>query len=108
LRDHIKGQRQHSQTIRFSRFPIAKGDGLRLALKCTERLLKVKMKEVVTSSSALPMLAKYWAAVRANLRLHSFHAEILIASAGISIGPRSYAAIMADFFKNLANREGQG
>jgi hypothetical protein len=71
------------------------------ALKGEDERSGYKLKRVA-------MLAKYWAAVRANLRLHSFHAEILIASAGISIGPRSYAAIMADFFKNLANREGQG
>jgi hypothetical protein len=54
------------------------------------------------------MLAKYWAALRTNLKLHSFHTEILIASTQISIGPRPYAAILHDLFKHIADRRGQG
>lgn len=54
------------------------------------------------------MLAKYWAALRTNVRLHSFHSEILIASTQISTGPRSYAAILHDLFKHIADRGGQG
>ncbi len=54
------------------------------------------------------MLAKYWAAVRANLKLHSFHTEILIASTEISIGPKSYAVVLYELFKHMAQRNGQG
>lgn len=53
-------------------------------------------------------LAKYWAAVRAHLNLHSFHVEILIASTHISIGPRSYAQVLHELFRNLASRNGHG
>jgi len=56
----------------------------------------------------IAQLAKYWAAVRANLNLHSFHAEILTASAQISIGPRSYAQGLHELFKNIAARNGRG
>jgi hypothetical protein len=54
------------------------------------------------------MLAKYWAAVRANLNLHSFHTEILIASTEISIGPKSYAVVLYELFRQMAQRNGQG
>ena len=54
------------------------------------------------------MLAKYWAALRTNVKLHSFHTEVLIASTQISIGPRPYAAILHDLFKQIADRGGQG
>jgi hypothetical protein len=53
-------------------------------------------------------LAKYWAAVREHLILHSFHTEIFIASSGISIGPRSYAAILHELFRKLSDRGGRG
>lgn len=54
------------------------------------------------------MLAKYWAALRTSVRLHSFHTEILIASTQISIGPRPYAAILHDLLKHIADRGGRG
>ena len=54
------------------------------------------------------MLAKYWAALRTNVKLHSFHTEILIASTEISIGARPYAAMLHDLFKHIADRRGQG
>jgi hypothetical protein len=53
-------------------------------------------------------LAKYWAAVRAHINLHSFHVEILIASTEISIGPGSYAQVLHQLFRNLASRNGHG
>lgn len=53
-------------------------------------------------------LAKYWAAVRAHLNLHSFHSEIFIACSEISIRPRAYAAIMYELFKSLSDRGGRG
>jgi predicted nucleotidyltransferase len=53
-------------------------------------------------------LAKYWAAVRTHLNLHSFHVEILIASTQISIGPGSYAQVLHELFRNLASRNGHG
>jgi hypothetical protein len=53
-------------------------------------------------------LAKYWASTRANLNLHSFHAEILIASAEIAIGPRSYGQILHELFQNISSRNGRG
>jgi hypothetical protein len=53
-------------------------------------------------------LAKYWAAGRAHINLHSFHVEVLIASTEISIGPGSYAQVLHKLFRNLASRNGRG
>ena len=53
-------------------------------------------------------LAKFWAAVRAHLRMHSFHIEILIATTQISIGPASYAHVLHQLFRSLGSRNGHG
>jgi hypothetical protein len=53
-------------------------------------------------------LAKYWASTRVNLRLHSFHVELLIASLEIAIGPRSYGQVLHELFKGICSRSGRG
>src|SRR6266550_314352 len=56
----------------------------------------------------LALLAKYWAICHANCRLHSFHAEVMIACSGICVGPKSYSVAVHEFFSELSSRAGRG
>lgn len=50
-------------------------------------------------------LLKYWAAVNANVRLSSFHIELLLASSKIAATPISYGNLLHDFFRLLDQRK---
>lgn len=84
--------------------PNGRGDWLPTSPQAHDAYLREEDRRSTGKLKYTAQLIKFWRQCRMNVDLQSFHVELVLATEGVCVGPKSYARCLQDAFRSLAAR----